>query len=399
MAGRIWKNKKNIRHIARAAAILIWCAVGIFGGNPQAVWAAQEDSYLEDLRAQMDFTDLDGLTEEELFATRDKIQFSQVFETLLNGGGLTEGGKMFAAWLKDALFYEVSENRKLMAQVVLLAAGFSILKNFSEVFRLAYIAKLCYLLVYCVLGILLMQSFVNFSAIAEETLTKGIDFMRALVPTLSLALVFSTGAGTSAGFYQTAFLAIYLIQWVFLKFLMPGIRIYVVLQLLNYFFEEPKLANLTDLLKGAICFGMKAAGGIILGLNVVQGMIFPAKDRLVYGGIGKAASMIPGVGNVAGGVRDILLGSGLLIKNCVGVAALLILLAIGLLPMAKMGILAFYYRLAAAVTEPVADKRIAGCLKGMAEGGMLYVKLAGYSLTLFFLTIAITTTMSGIGVT
>ncbi len=398
MLGQIWENKITIKCIARAAAILVLCAVSIFGYHPQAVGAAQEDSYLDDLRAQMDFTDLDSLTEEELFATRDKVAFSQVFETLLDGG-LKEGGEMFVAWLKDALFYEVSENRKLMAQVVLLAVGFSILKNFSEVFRLAYIAKLCYMLVYCVLGILLMQSFVNFSAIAEETLTKGIDFMRALVPTLSLALIFSTGAGTSAGFYQTAFLAIYLIQWVFLKFLMPAIRIYVVLQLLNYFFEEPKLANLTDLLKGAICFGMKAAGGIILGLNVVQGMIFPAKDRLVYGGIGKAASMIPGVGNTVGGVRDILLGSGLLIKNCVGVAALLILLAIGLIPMAKMGILSFYYRLAAALTEPVADKRIAGCLKGMAEGGVLYVKLAGYSMTLFFLTIAITTTMSGIGVT
>ena len=41
------------------------------------------------------------------------------------------------------------------------------------------------------------------------------------------------------------------------------------------------------------------------------------------------------------------------------------------------------YKLAAAVTEPVSDKRISGCLKGLANGGMLYVKLLGYSVLLF----------------
>ena len=41
------------------------------------------------------------------------------------------------------------------------------------------------------------------------------------------------------------------------------------------------------------------------------------------------------------------------------------------------------YKLAAAVTEPVSDKRISGRLKGLANGGMLYVKLLGYSVLLF----------------
>lgn len=387
-----WMKRQNV-----IAALL--CIIFIICQNPIQIKAAEEDSCLSDLCGEIDFADLDSLTNGELFPTGNKIQFSQVFHTLLEGGGLKEGVKLLGEWLKDALFYEIAENRKLLVEVVLLTVGFSVLKNFTGAFQLAYISKLCFMLVYCVLGIMLMQSFVNFSTIAEETVSKGIDFMKALVPTLSLTLVFSTGTGTSAGFYQTAFLAIYLIQWIFLKFLMPGIRVFVVLQLLNYFFEEPKLANFIHLLKSAICFCMKASSGIILGLNVVQSMISPAKDRLIYGGIGKAASMIPGVGNIVGGTQDILLGSGLLIKNCVGVAALLILLLLGLVPMAKMGILAFFYQLAAAVTEPVADKRIAGCLKGMSEGGILYVKLAGYSMALFLLTIAITTTMSGIGVT
>ena len=134
---------------------------------------------------------------------------------------------------------------------------------------------------------------------------------------------------------------------------------------------------------------------VVLGLNIVQGFLNPVKDRLLNGTVEKAASMIPGIGNVADGVAELLLGSGILIKNGVGVAALLILVLLCAVPMGKIACITLFYKIAAAVTEPVADKRIAGCLKGMAEGGVLYVKLMGYCVVLFFLTIALTTMLTG----
>ena len=106
--------------------------------------------------------------------------------------------------------------------------------------------------------------------------------------------------------------------------------------------------------------------------------------------------MLPGVGNALSGVGELLLGSGILIKNCVGVAALLILLALGMLPVLKLWSLSLLYKLAAVVVEPVADKRIAGCLKGMADGGFLYLKLVAYCLVLLLVTIALATAASGL---
>lgn len=139
---------------------------------------------------------------------------------------------------------------------------------------------------------------------------------------------------------------------------------------------------------------MKIAGTVVLGLNVVQGLIAPARDRLTSGTVGRAAGMIPGVGNAVNGISEILLGSGILIKNSVGAAALLILVLIGLVPLLKILCMAFFYKLTAVLTEPVTDKRIAGCLRGMAEGGILYLKLVLYALALFFLTIAMTAAAS-----
>lgn len=363
--------------------------------EPSAGTRTEED-YLEEWFGELDFDKLDELLHTELFPEQEEpLTFSELTEELLSEGIRGFDYSMVIEWAKDALFYELETSRRILVEVVLLAVGFSILKNFSGAFRQAYISEICFLFVYCVLAVLLMQSFAVFSDIVTEALNHSVDFMKALVPTFCLSMVFSAGPETSAGFYQMAFLVIYLVQWLFLKVLVPLIHIYIIIELFNHFFEDEKFANLTELLKGIVDWGMKSAGIIVLGMNVVQGLIAPAKDRLMSGTVSRAAAMIPGIGNVANGIGELLLGSGILIKNCVGVAALIILLVIGMIPVLKIFVMSLIYKLAAVVVEPVADKRIAGCLKGMAEGGVLYLKLVVYCLALLFLTIALTTAASG----
>lgn len=354
------------------------------------------ESYLDVWMDELDFGEVDEIVETELFPEqREPIRFSSLVEEMLVEGLSEFDYTRVLEWAKDALLYEAEVNQKLLIQVVLLAVGFSVLKNFSGAFREAYISNICFLFVYGVLAVLLLQSFETYVDIAEAVLQQSVDFMKALVPTFCISMVFSSGAESSAGFYQMAFLVIYLIQWLFLKVLIPCIHIYIILEIFNHFFEDEKFENLTELLKGAVNWGMKSAGVVVLGMNVVQGLIAPAKDRLVSGTVSKAAAVIPGVGNVVSGIGELLLGSGILIKNCVGVAALVILVAIGVMPVLKIALLSVMYKISAAVVEPVSDKRIAGCLKGMAEGGMLYLKLVLYCLALSFVTIALATASSG----
>lgn len=383
------KRKWIIRGLV--LGILIWIVLPI-----QTQASEADTSCLDGLMDTVDFSGVDQLLKEDAFdfGQETKISFTDLVAELIENGIQGFDFSLIVQWVKDGLFLEIKTSRKLLVEVVLLAVGFSILRNFSGAFRSAYISDLCFILVYCVLAVMLLQSFTAFWEIAEETLQRSVDFMKMLIPTFCITMVFSAGAGTSAGFYQIAFLVIYLIQWLFLEVLIPLIHVYVILELFNHFFEDEKFQNLTELMKGIICWGMKIAGISVLGLNVVQSLISPAKDRLIGGSVSKVASMIPGIGNAVNGVSELLLGSGIMIKNCVGVAALVILVAIGLLPIVKIACMTFFYKLAAAVAEPIADKRIAGCLKGMAEGGILYLKLTGYGLVLFFLTLALTTAAS-----
>lgn len=375
----------------------VWMAILLIPCQAEAaeIPVSEKDSYLDDMMGDMDFTELDEIFSEGVTKQQEeKITFSSVVEALLSDGLGGFDFSMFLDWGKDALFSEIQGSRMLLVEIVLLAVGFSILSNFSGAFRQAYVSELCFLLVYCVLAVMLLQSFYGFREIVTEVLNRSVEFMKAFVPAFCLTMVFSAGATASVGFYQMAFLVVFLIQWLFLKVLLPLIHIYVIFVICNHFFEDEKFGNLTELLKTAICMGMKIAGTVVLGLNVVQGLVAPARDRLTSGTLGRAAGAIPGVGNAINGISELLLGSGILIKNSVGVAALLILVLIGLVPVLKILCMAFFYKLAAVITEPVTDKRIAGCLKGIAEGGILYLKLALYGLALFFLTIAMTAAMS-----
>lgn len=355
----------------------------------------QDDTrdYLDEMTGEMDFSKLDRFMRED--AGESNLTFSELVDGLLRQGDSKTVYQQIGPWLVSQLCETVRENRKILVEVVLLAVCFSVLKNFAGAFASDYVSDLCFILVYCVLAVLMMQSFLTFRDIACGVLEKSVEFFRIFIPTFSIAMVFSAGTGSASGFYQTAFLIIYLIEWLFLTILVPLIHIYILAVFINYFFEDEKFANMMELIGGLIQWAIKFAGIIVFGLNVVQGIVAPAKDRLLYGTAGRAMAMIPGIGNAVNGVSELLLGSGILIKNCVGAAALIVLVILVSVPMVQAGCIVIFYKIAAAVVEPVADKRIAGCLKGMAQGGLLYLKLMGYCVMLIFLTIALTVASSG----
>lgn len=348
------------------------------------------DTYVEDMAEMIDFSELDD------FFTGEKsdMTFSEIVAEFLSDGISQESLSSVTEWIKEALFGEIKSNQKLLLEIVILAFFFSILKNFAGVFDSAYIADLCFILVYCVLALMLLTSFQTFQQTAENTLQKSVDFMKALVPTFCVSMVFSSNVSSSAGFYQMAFFVIYLVEWIFLYVLLPMVHIYVILEIFNHFMLEERLTNLTELFRDIIQWGIKTAAVAVVGLNVVQNLIAPAKDRLTQGTLGRAASVIPGVGSAISGVGEMVLGAGIVVKSCIGAAGLVALVVIGAAPLLKVGCLTFFYKLAAAVTEPVTDKRICGCLKGMSEGALLYLKLVAYGLILFFVTIGLTTASS-----
>ena len=103
----------------------------------------------------------------------------------------------------------------------------------------------------------------------------------------------------------------------------------------------------------------------------------------------KAVSMIPGLGNSASTVSKTIVGSAVLIKNSIGVAAVIVMLVIIGIPLFKLVVMALVYQFLGAILEPVADKRIvkavlvlSGCLENM-------IYMIAVTVVLMCLTLAI----------
>ena len=129
--------------------------------------------------------------------------------------------------------------------------------------------------------------------------------------------------------------------------------------------------------------------GLVVGFHLIQGMVLPYADAVKTAGVQKLLQVIPGVGAGAGAVTKLILGSGVLIKNTMGAAAVVILILLSLMPLLKLLVLLVLYRAVAAALQPVADKRLVGCISGVADAQRLLLGIAASGLLLFVITIAL----------
>lgn len=344
-----------------------------------------ENEMIGELLGELELEGLDGFLEESGVS----ITFYELVEKIIDQGWGVESITDIIYWGRDLLFAEITANKMLFLEVILITFCFSLLKNTAGNFGSSYISDVCFLLVYSVLALMLLKSIYTFQKIVADTIGQSVSFMRIFVPCFCTGMFFSSNVYASAGFYQIAFVVIYLVEWAFEKVLLPCIHVYALLQIFNHFFEETQFGNLADLLQTVVNWGLKIAGTAVFGLSVVQNLIHPVKDRLAHGTAAKVVSVIPGVGGAANGVSEVLLGSGMIIKNAIGIAGIVALVCIGIGPLLKTGIITLLYKIMAAVVEPLSDKRISGCIKQLSNAALLYMKVQGYCLMMFFITIAL----------
>lgn len=127
----------------------------------------------------------------------------------------------------------------------------------------------------------------------------------------------------------------------------------------------------------------------MLGINVIQGMCVPIVDSLKTTAIKKAINFLPGFGTGVNAVTQVLLGTGSLIKNGIGAAALVIIVVICLTPIIKLVIFSLMYQGTAALIQPISDKRIIQCIMSVNEGTRLLLRIVVTAALLFMITIAV----------
>lgn len=343
------------------------------------------ESYIEEILKSMDFSSLDTFLNEHM---RTKMSFEELIGQISINGMESLNAENICTLVFDTLLYELSMARPIFLKMICFSILFSVFHRLL-VMKNKYISDMGFLLIYATMMVLLMQSFFLVKDIAMAGMNSMTTFLNALIPTYTAVLVFSGNAVSGAFFYEIAFGVIYLLEYVLKTFLVPVIHIFVLVLFMNQLFDEDKLSKLAELMEKAVKILLKAAFGGVIGMGVVQSLLTPAKDRVAGNMVLQGMSAIPGVGNTLGSAGEIILSCGMLIKNSVGVAAIVLLVFVAVVPVIKIGCFWLMYHLLSAVLQPVADKRITECVTAVARGCDLYLKILFYSMLLFFILISL----------
>lgn len=363
--------------------IVCFCVLGIslpvYGKEP----------YLEEYEEAVDLegldADLNGIR--RTYGMEEDISFQEVFQILMTGdveGAIQKALESFY----QGMLVEVLENRTLLIKLLLLVVIAAVFHNYSSILKVSYVGEQGFYITYLMIAMLLLQSFSLVYDMAEELICYIKELMECLLPAFYMSVVLCSGLTTSQMVNSMFLGMLALLEKVLLYLVLPAIRVYFLVVVLNQIQSKDRFSKLAALIKQAVCFVLKAVGTGIIGLNVVKSILVPVYDNAKYSVLQKGLSVLPG-GSSFSALGTILLGAGVLIKNCVGISAVLMLLVLGGIPLLKMFSFYVAYKVILALVQPVSDKRILAGIQGACDSTGVLVRAAGTSLVLSVLSIAI----------
>lgn len=349
-------------------------------------WKEIQEKTESEILEKIDFTELNESIAQLL--PEEKIEFKEVVLTILEGDW-AKVAELFFQFLQDQMFYELRTNKQNLIHILMIAIVAAIFSNFSNVVQSKQISEVGFYILYILLLILCLNAFRIAMAGMEQDLEKILDFMSVFCPAYFLTMAIAVGSSSAIWFYNLVLLLIYLSELLLLRFLVPLIHVYIVVQVMNHMLPEEFFGKMAELLKKFIGWFLKTALGVVVGINIVQGLIGPSVDLVKRNSITKTLEALPGLGNVFGGAADIVMGTAVLLKNGIGMAGAFILLLVCAVPLLQMALLVLLYQFTAAVVQPISDKRITACISSVGEGYELMLKVLLTTLLMFLLTIAI----------
>lgn len=351
-------------------------------GTEQKVLREMEEKVMK----EFDFSEIDQSLR-SMFPEQ-RMEFGELLKDLLSGNTEETGGLLLRL-AEERIFYEFQYNKKSLVYMLLIAVVAAVFSNFSGVLQNRQASEISFYILYMLLVTLCLGAFGSELDKVKAQLVILLEFMKVLCPSYFIAVALAVGSVTSVFFYNVILFLILVVEIAVLNFLIPVVNVYMMIRILSNLTGEDFLSQFGRLLEKMVSWSLKTMLACVVGINTVQGLLGPAVDTVKRSFLTKTVEAIPGIGNAAGSLTDMVLGTAVLIKNGIGMAGAVVAVAVCAVPMLEILLLAFLYRTVAAVVQPVSDRRITGCIGCVSEGYELLAKIVFTTAVMFLLTIAV----------
>ena len=309
-------------------------------------------------------------------------------------GNVLDVIKQCGSVIYDKTIGDISTVEKLLGNLLLIVILSAFFTNFTNVFSNDSISSTGFYICYLLVITLLLTLFESFCLIASDFVKLLLEFMCGIIPAYFISVAI-TGQVSAAVFYQLTLVIIGVVEFIFLRILIPLIKIFVAISLVNNISKEDFLSKTTDIIKNLVGFINKTVIGVVAGLNIIQALILPVVDGAKNTTIRKMVGALPVVGDGTDAVTGIVLGSVNLIKNTIGGFSIIIIVLICAVPFIKIQLYSVSLQIAQAIVQPVADKRILSSISCVVQGIKMLVKVITGAAVLFIISIAIICIVTG----
>jgi stage III sporulation protein AE len=315
------------------------------------------------------------------------FSLSKMFEELKQGKLSLQPDKLGKAILAF-LGKEVLSSAPLIGKLLILAVLCAVLQQLQTVFG-GEVGRMSQIFAYLVLMGIALAAFKIAIDISKNAVDQMVGLMQVLFPVL-LTLLLAMGNFTTAALFKPLVMGSLTFLATILKtVVLPLFFLGSVLRLFNHITEQFKLSKLAGLLEFAGKISLGFVLTLFIGIMAVQGVTGGVADGVVLRTAKYSADMIPVVGKFFKDAVELVVTSGLLLRNALGLIAILAIVIICLGPLIKILAMILTFRISAALVEPLGEKALADSLQDMAQS-LIYIFGAVASVTImFFITVAI----------
>lgn len=300
--------------------------------------------------------------------------------------------------IKLLLFDELRASLKVATMIIVLALLSSILKSLENSFASGAISQITNYIIFITMVSLALVGFKDVLQICNSTIEHTVGLMQVIFPIMITFLVLVGFPITSTAISPIFIGGVTFINIIFKDFLFVSITIAFAILVINNLSKSINLKKMASFIKNINMVVIAGMFTIYLGLVSIQGLYVTSFDKF---GVKTAkfalGNFIPVVGGFVSDSVDILLSSSQLIKSVFGGIGLVLLVGICVLPIVKIVSIILVYKASAIAVEPIGEDSMSTFLNDVANLMIIMLGCIIAITIMFFVTVAILTSISVVG--
>jgi len=349
------------------------------------------DKFLEEQLNSLNIEDLEEILEDIVNTSSEYYKGVKVRDLLYSAikGKNPLDLKGFLNIIFKALIDELLSNLSLISQIVVVTVACSILSNLQNSFAKDDISQLANYVCYIILSMMVINSFILALELGKGTVVKMVDFMQIILPILLALLTVVGSPGTKLFFNPVVLGAVNIIGTLIKNIIFPLIFFTFVIGIISNISNKVQFNKLSDLMREIVVVILGASFTVFIGIITIYEIGSNIDGITIRTAKFAVDSFIPIIGKFLSDAVEAVAGSSAILKNGVGMMGLISLVLICLIPVIKILILIFVYKLIAALIQPITTETILSYFNEITKSLVLILTGILSVTTMFFITITV----------